>query len=50
MLRAFDFIKTNKKKGDILFCLPLDYSYNAAYFTDCIMLQSSGGFAEGLSL
>ena len=49
MLRAFNFIRTNKKKGDILFCLPLDYSYNAAYFTDCIMLQSSGGFAEGLS-
>jgi len=49
MLNAFTFIKKNKKNGDILLCLPLDYSYNAAFFSDCIMLQSSGGFAEGLS-
>jgi len=48
MLSAFEFIRTNKKKREILFCLPLDYTYNAAYFSDCIMLQSSGGFAEGL--
>jgi len=49
MLNAFDYIRMNKTEGDILFCLPLDYCYNAAYFTDCIMLQSSGGFAKGLS-
>ena len=49
MLSAFDFIRINKMHGDILLCLPLDYSYNAAFFSDCIILQSSGGFAEGLS-
>lgn len=49
MLSAFDFIRKNKKNGDLLLCLPLDYSYNAAYFTDCILLQSGGGFAKGLS-
>jgi len=49
MLNAFTFIRKNKKSGDILLCLPLDYSYNAAFFTDCVVLQSSGGFAEGLS-
>lgn len=49
MLEGFEFIKSHKKEGDILLCLPLDFTYNAAYFTDCTMLQSSGGFAKGLN-
>ena len=32
----------------MLLCLPLNITYNAAYFTDCVVLQSSGGFAKGL--
>lgn len=49
MLAGFEYIKSHKKKGDVLLCLPLDFTYNAAYFTDCIMLQGSGGFAKGLN-
>lgn len=48
MLKGFEYIKSHHKSNDILLCLPLDITYNAAYFTDCIMLQSSGGFAQGL--
>ncbi len=49
MLDGFEYIKSHQEKNDILLCLPLDITYNAAYFTDCLMLQSSGGFAQGLS-
>ena len=49
LMMAFDYIKAHRKPGDILLCLPLDLTYNAAFFTDCIVLQSSGGFAKGLS-
>jgi len=48
ILKGFDYIRFHKKNGNILFCLPLDLSYNAAYFTHCSMLSSSGGFAEGM--
>jgi|GEM_PF-5527650 hypothetical protein len=48
LMEAFNYINTNKKPGDVLLCLPLDLTYNAAFFTGCTMLQSSGGFAKGL--
>lgn len=48
MMKSFEYIRLNKSPGDILLCLPLDLTYNAAYFTECKMLQSSGGFAKGL--
>jgi hypothetical protein len=50
MLSAFEYIKTNKQDNDLLLCLPLNFSYSAAYFTDCIVLQSGGGFAKGLDI
>ena len=49
-LHGFDYIRSHKKNKDILLCLPLDFTYNAAYFTGCTMLQSSGGFAEGIDI
>lgn len=49
MLEGFEYIRSQRKQGDIMLCLPLDITYNATYFTNCIMLQSSGGFAQGLS-
>lgn len=49
LMEAFNYINTHRTPGDILLCLPLDLTYNAAFFTGCIMLQSSGGFAQGLS-
>jgi hypothetical protein len=48
MLNGFNYIRSHKKNGNILLCLPLDLTYNAAYFTGCTMLQSSGGFAIGM--
>ena len=48
MIKGFNYIKSHQRKNDVLLCLPLDITYTAAYFTDCIMLQSSGGFAKGL--
>jgi len=48
MMKSFEYIRLNKSPNDILLCLPLDLTYNAAYFTECKMLQSSGGFAKGL--
>lgn len=49
LMEAFNYINLHRRPGDILLCLPLDFTYNAAFFTGCIMLQSSGGFAQGLS-
>jgi len=48
MVNGFNYIRSHKKNGDILLCLPLSLSYNAAYFTGCTMLVSSGGFAKGM--
>jgi hypothetical protein len=42
-----NFIKEGKKKNDIILCLPLSYTYQAAYFTDGLMLQGSGGEGRG---
>lgn len=50
MLGAYDFIRNHKAPDDVLLCLPFDFTYNAAYFTGCTMLQSSGGFACGLDI
>ena len=47
MINGFDYIRSHKINGDVLLCLPLDLSYDAGYFTGCILLQSSGGFAKG---
>jgi len=49
MISGFEYIKSHKKSDDLLLCIPLDVTYNAAYFTGCKMLQSSGGFANGLN-
>jgi len=48
MIEGFDYVKSHQQKKDVLLCLPLDITYSAAYFTNCIVLQSSGGFAKGL--
>ncbi len=48
MIKGFNYIKSHQQKKDVLLCLPLDTTYNAAYSTDCVVLQSSGGFAKGL--
>ena len=48
MINGFDYIRSHKINGDVLLCLPLDLSYDAGYFTGCILLQSSGGFAKGM--
>jgi hypothetical protein len=50
MLGAYDFIKNHKAPGDVLLCLPFNFTYSAAYFTGCTMLHSSGGFARGLDI
>jgi hypothetical protein len=42
-----NFIKEGKKKNDIIFCLPMSYGYSAAYFTDGLILQGSGGEGAG---
>ena len=42
------YIAKNKNPEDIILCLPLDYTYQAAYFTNGIMLQGSGGEGKGL--
>lgn len=48
MLNGFDYINSHKKNGEVMLCLPLKFTYNAAYFTGCTMLQSGGGFGMGL--
>ena len=42
------YIAKNKNPEDIILCLPLDYTYQVAYFTNGIMLQGSGGEGKGL--
>lgn len=50
IIHGFTYIKENSQKNDRILCLPLDFGYNAAYFTNGTILQSGGGFAKGLSL
>lgn len=47
-IKCCKFIAKNKNPDDIILCLPLDYTYQAAYFTNGIMLQGSGGEGKGL--
>jgi len=42
------YIAKNKNPKDVILCLPLDYTYQVAYFTNGIMLQGSGGEGKGL--
>ena len=47
-IKCCEYISKNKNPKDIILCLPLDYTYQAAYFTKGIMLQGSGGEGKGL--
>ena len=47
-IKCCKYIAKNKNSDDIILCLPLDYTYQAAYFTNGIMLQGSGGEGKGL--
>ena len=48
ILDAFLYVNQNKHDNDLLLCLPINYSYAAAYFTGCMLLQSSEGSLEGI--
>lgn len=47
-IKCCKYIAKNKNPEDIILCLPLICTYQAAYFTNGIMLQGSGGEGKGL--
>lgn len=47
-IKCCNYIAQNKDDKDVILCLPLHYTYQAAYFTNGIMLQGSGGEGKGL--
>lgn len=47
-IKCCNYIAQSKDDKNVILCLPLHYTYQAAYFTNGIMLQGSGGEGKGL--
>jgi len=48
MIDAFNYLKKNGRKDDVVLCLPFDIFYAVIYFTGLKVLQMSGGEGKGV--